>query len=118
EAPAVAAVPVWVCPAEPDLAAAVTAVLERGGAKLESGPRPSDEALIVTTPVGKDTATTCVELELDARRTVAVDALFPLDRRIALMCSTATDPRYRDIAHACFAATGAAVSLLRDSPGF
>lgn len=118
EVPAVAATAVWVCPAEPDLAAAVTAVLERGGARLESGSRPSEEALIVATPVGKDTATTCIELGLDARRTVAVDALFRLDRRVALMCSPATDPQYRDIAHARFAEAGTAVSLLRDSPGF
>ncbi|MGV3654785.1 MAG: 3-hydroxyacyl-CoA dehydrogenase [Noviherbaspirillum sp.] len=118
EAPAAAAAPVWVCPAEPDLAASVAAALARGGARLESGPQPSAEALIVTTPVGKDVATTCLELGLDARRAVAVDALFPLDRRVALMCSPATDGHYRDIAHAYFAAAGAAVSVLRDSPGF
>jgi 3-hydroxybutyryl-CoA dehydrogenase len=59
-----------------------------------------------------------MEQGLDARRTVAVEALFPLNKRRTLMCSPATAKEYRDAAHAMLAASGVPVSVIRDSPGF
>jgi 3-hydroxybutyryl-CoA dehydrogenase len=116
--PAAAKMPVWVSDADPELAERVRTVLGNEGAQVEGGSRPSADALIVVTPVSKDTTSTCVEQGLDARRTVAVEALFPMNKRRTVMCSPATLPEYRDAAHALFAAGGVPVSMIRDSPGF
>lgn len=116
--PAARPVPIWICPDEPDLARTVREVLAGAGCTIESGSVPSAQALIVTTPIGKDTTTTCFELGLDATRTVAVDALFSLRKRRPLMFAPVIEPRYRDAACAAFGADGTAVSVLRDSPGF
>ena len=110
--------PVWIDSREPDLAARVRALLAPTGAPLEDTARPSDAALIVVTPVGQDTSSACAEGGLDARRTVAVDALFSLEHRCPLMAAPALDPARRAAATALFAATGRAVTWLRDSPGF
>ena len=63
--------------AEPDGHAALTALLKTLNAPLESGAKPSAQALILVTPYGDDATTCAVEQGLDAKRTVAVDTLFP-----------------------------------------
>ena len=117
-APALRNLPVWVSDADPELAKRLRDALAKEGVRLESGAQPSASAVIMVTPLGKDTTTSCVEQGLDPVRTVAVDTLFPLDRRRTLMCSPATAPDYRDAAHALLAAGGVPVSVIRDSPGF
>lgn len=109
---------VWVSNAEPELAQKVREVLVKCNATLENGREPTSDALIIVTPVGADTTTICSQLGLDPVRTVAVNALFSMEKRRELMCSPATSPAYRDAAHAMFAVDGAAVTVLRDSPGF
>lgn len=112
-------VPVWLSPQESDLAAHVRRrLLDITSVAWESGEHPSAEALILVTPVGEDVATTCVRQKLDPARTVAVDALFSLDRRCALMAAPGLQPSFRDAATALFQASGLAVTWLRDSPGF
>ena len=113
-----ASLPLWVGGAEPELTERVRAALSESGATVQAGAAPSPDALIIVAPLGKDTTTTCIEQGLDARRTVALDALFPLNKRRTLMCSPATAPEYRDAAHAVLAAGGVPVSVVRDSPGF
>jgi 3-hydroxybutyryl-CoA dehydrogenase len=111
--------PVWVSDADgKDLAEKVRTAFAKGGAVLESGAAPSSAAVIVVAPLGKDTTTCAIERGLDAARTVAVDALFPLEKRITLMRSPATDRGVLDAAHAMLAAGGVPVSVIRDSPGF
>ena len=117
-APSLRNLPVWVSDAEPELAQRLREALAKEGFCPETGVQPSASALIVVTPLGKDVTTSCVEQGLDPARTVAVDALFPLDRRRTLMCSPATAPEYRDAAHALLAKGGIPVSVIRDSPGF
>ena len=117
--PGGSAVPVWLSPAEPDLAERVRARLaDAPGVRWEVGERPSADALILVTPVGEDTTTTCLRQDLDPQRTVAVDALFPLTRRAALMGAPGLRGALRDAATALFQAGGVDVSWLRDSPGF
>jgi 3-hydroxybutyryl-CoA dehydrogenase len=112
-------VPVWVSPADAELAARVRSRLaEVPGVEWELGERPSHAALIVVTPVGEDTTTTCVAQGLDAARTVAVDALFSLARRATLMAAPGLLTPMRDAATALFQGSGVSVSWLRDSPGF
>src|SRR5690606_4489746 len=56
----------------------------------------------------------------DGERTVALDTFFGLEqgRRRVVMCSAATQPKWRDAAHALFAGDGTAVSVINDSAGF
>ena len=56
----------------------LTALLTKLGANIETGAKPSAKALILVTPVGKDTTSCAVEEGLDPKRTVAVDTLFPM----------------------------------------
>jgi 3-hydroxybutyryl-CoA dehydrogenase len=120
EAPPPAAYPghVWVSSAEPQGHAVLTELLRKIGASLETGPRPSANALILVTPVGEDATTCAVEQELDPKRTVAVDTLFPMVKRRTIMATPLTDHVYRNAAHGLLASDGVPVTVCRDSPGF
>ncbi|MCP5268089.1 MAG: 3-hydroxyacyl-CoA dehydrogenase [Zoogloeaceae bacterium] len=122
EAPASSAAswagPVWVSDAQPAAAAEARALLQSLGAVLETTARPGDKTLIIVTPLGSDVSA-CVAAEgLDARRTLGLDTLLPLDRRRTLMRSPATDPDIAAAAQALFARDGVAASLIADSAGF
>jgi 3-hydroxybutyryl-CoA dehydrogenase len=111
---------VWVAPGaarEPLIELAVEA-----GAPIDAGSAPAGDSLLLVAPLGLDATTTAVDLGLDARRTVAVDTLFPFAlracKRRTMMTTPATDPALRDAAHTLLACDGAAVAVLRDSPGF
>ncbi len=110
--------PIWVSRFEPAFAEKVRSAFVDAGVEFEGSSKPSPDALIVVTPLGQDTTTTVIEQGLDPRRTVAVDGLFPLDKRRTLMTSPATAPEFRDAAHAMLASEGVAVSVIKDSPGF
>ncbi|WP_231711448.1 3-hydroxyacyl-CoA dehydrogenase [Xanthobacter dioxanivorans] len=108
---------VWVSGRDAEAQAAVAAIGTAAGATLEQGPRPSAAALAVVTPWGEDAGTAALAENLDPRQVVAIDPS-GLGRRRTLMGSPATDPAVRAAAHALFAADGAAVTLIHDSPGF
>jgi len=120
EAPAPSVRPdsVWVSPAEPAGHASLTQLLDKLGAPLESGAKPSARALILVTPLGEDTTTCVVEQGLDPKRTVAVDTLFPMVKRRTIMTCPLTDPKFRDAAHGLLAGDSVPVVVARDSPGF
>ena len=120
EAPAPSARPdsVWVSKSEPSGHAVLTQLLDKLGAPVESGGKPSTHALILVTPLGEDTTTCAVEQGLDPRRTVAVDTLFPTAKRRTIMTCPITDPEYRDAAHGLLASDGVPVVAAHDSPGF
>lgn len=104
---------VWLSHAQPALAARLLAT----GIAVESGATPSIDALCIVTPLGQD-CTSCVIAEgLDARRTVAIDALFDSPQHHVLMTNPATDPAY--LARACglFGADDSHISVIRDSSG-
>jgi len=109
---------VWVSPAEPQAHQLLCELLRKLGAKLESGPKPSGNALILVTPIGEDATTCAVEQELDPKRTVAVDTMFPMAKRRTIMCTPVTDMTYRHAAHGLLASDGVPVTVCRDSPGF
>jgi 3-hydroxybutyryl-CoA dehydrogenase len=111
---------VWVRPSEhhPELQAPLIDLFKQAGATVESGSKPSGEALIVLTPIGWDLTTAIVDLKLDAARTVAVDVLFGMKGPRTLMVTPATDPAVRDAAHGLLAADGQGVAVINDSPGF
>ncbi len=109
---------VWVSKSEPSGHAALTQLLDKIGAPLESGDKPSARALILVTPLGEDATTCVVEQGLDPKRTVAVDTLFPMVKRRTIMTNPLTDPAFRDAAHGLFASDGVPVVVCKDSPGF
>jgi 3-hydroxybutyryl-CoA dehydrogenase len=112
--------PVWVSQRLPREALHVLDFLQQFDVNVESGSSPSDEALIIVTPLGED-ATSCADFEgLDATRVIAVDTLLGLEREVrrVIMPTPATRPNILARAKALFAMDGAPVSVIRDSGGF
>ncbi|MBI4195639.1 MAG: 3-hydroxyacyl-CoA dehydrogenase [Betaproteobacteria bacterium] len=109
---------VWVSPAEHHGHAVLTELLKKMGASIETGPKPGANALILVTPIGDDATSCAVEQELDPKRTVAVDTLFPMAKRRTIMGTPVTDHVYRNAAHGLLASDGVPVTVCRDSPGF
>lgn len=104
---------VWLSMARPELAQRLLA----SGLAFDTGATPPADALCIVTPLGDD-CTACVLREgLDAHRTVAVDALFDSPQHHVLMTNPATSADF--LARACglFAAQGAYISVIHDSPG-
>jgi 3-hydroxybutyryl-CoA dehydrogenase len=108
---------VWLSRARPELAERIATLIAGAGVTLESGERPSDEALCIVTPLGDDATTCCVREGLDGRRTVGVESLFDLSRRRVVMTTPATDAEYLAMACGLFSAAGTPVSVIRDSAG-
>jgi 3-hydroxybutyryl-CoA dehydrogenase len=109
---------VWISRAHAEAQSELTWRLEKMGATVEAGPVPSDNALIVVTPLGCDATTTAIEEGLDPERTVAIDTLVPLALRRTLMTTPVTLPVVRDEAHGLFASDGVPVTMIGDSAGF
>lgn len=118
QAPADRPKAVWVSRADAQGHRILSELLDKLGANLESGAKPSAEALILVTPVGEDATTCAIEEGLDPKRTVAVDTLFPMVKRRTIMGTPITDPAYRAMAHGLLASDGVPVTVCRDSPGF
>lgn len=111
---------VWVSARLPDEAQRVRSFLTESNVEVETGPAPSEDALIIVTPLGQD-ATTCAIAEgLDPARVVAVDTLLGLDQglRRVIMPTPATRPNMLERAQALFAIDGTVVTTIRDSGGF
>ena len=109
---------VWVSPEDERGHAVLSELLKKLGAPLESGSTPSAKALILVTPVGEDATTCATEQGLDAKRTVAVDTLFPMVKRRTIMATPITESAFRQAAHGLLASDGVPVTVCRDSPGF
>ncbi len=101
-----------------DIQAPFVEYLKSTGVEIETGDSPSNDALIIITPVGYDVTTAVAELNLDRARTVAVDVLFGLKGPRTVMVTPATDPKFRDQAHGLLGHDGQAAIVINDSPGF
>ena len=111
---------VWLAPYHSIGHKRAAALLKSLGASVIAAEAPPADALIIVTPYGEDTGTVVGEHQLDGERTVALDTFFGLDqgKRRVLMCSVATQPKWRDAAHALLASDGSPVSVIDDSAGF
>ncbi|MFW7341783.1 3-hydroxyacyl-CoA dehydrogenase [Pollutimonas sp. H1-120] len=111
---------VWLAPYHSIGHKRAAALLKSLGATVIAAETAPADALIIVTPYGEDTASVVGEHQLDGERTVALDTFFGLEqgRRRVLMCSVATQPKWRDAAHALLASDGTAVSVIDDSAGF
>jgi 3-hydroxybutyryl-CoA dehydrogenase len=110
--------PVWIDDSEPDLSRHLRDIVVDAGGTLESGAAPSGNALILVTPVGGDATTACAERGLDARRTVAVDMLFGVDRRRTLMRTPLTTVDASAAARGLLGGGDVPATVINDSPGF
>jgi 3-hydroxybutyryl-CoA dehydrogenase len=112
-------VSVWISP-KASRRQALIALVHQLGATIESGPRPSDKALIVVAPLGFDVTTIAAVEQLDATRTVGIDMLMDdaQTRRRVIATNPATRVDMREAAAALFAADGKPVSVIKDSGGF
>ncbi|HKT90852.1 MAG TPA: 3-hydroxyacyl-CoA dehydrogenase [Paraburkholderia sp.] len=111
---------VWMSRSNAAARNAVIALALKAGVVVDEGDTPAADALIVVAPLGLDATTAALDEQLDARRVVAIDTLFPLDtaKRRTLMTTPATTREARDAGHALFAADGVPVTVIRDSTGF
>jgi 3-hydroxybutyryl-CoA dehydrogenase len=76
------------------------------------------ESPILVAPIGKDCTTAAIELDLDPKRTVAVDLTGDTGKRLTIMTAPNADRGVRDATVALLAKTGAKVTVIKDSPGF
>ena len=109
---------VWISRAHADAQGELTWLLGKMGASVEAATVPSEDALIVVTPMGCDATTCAIDEGLDPERTIAIDTLMPLAMRRTLMTTPVTLPEVRAEAHGLFASDGTAVTVIGDSPGF
>jgi 3-hydroxybutyryl-CoA dehydrogenase len=112
--------PIWVSRHHPDEAQRVLDLFQQLNVRVEQGSSPSDDALIIVTPLGDDATSCAVSEALDATRVVAVDTLLGLasGTRRVIMPTPATRPDMLAHATALFGGDGTSVSVIRDSGGF
>jgi 3-hydroxybutyryl-CoA dehydrogenase len=116
--PALRPTQVWISRAEPVAHARIAELIAKLGTGVDSGERPGSDSLCVVMPLGADATTAALAEELDAKRTVAIDAWFGLSSHRTLMTTPVTAPAMRDAAHGLFGSDGVPVSVIRDSAGF
>jgi 3-hydroxybutyryl-CoA dehydrogenase len=112
---------VWFAPMEPATRDwLVKAALAAGVVVEHSGSAPSDDALVMCSPIGQDVSSQVALHRLPAERTVGVDGFIPLDsvKRVTLMRNPAIRATSVGAACALLASTGKAVSVINDSCGF
>ncbi|MCO6056008.1 3-hydroxyacyl-CoA dehydrogenase [Pseudomonas sp. MOB-449] len=110
--------PIWLSADDDPGRQRLLPLLERLGARVECGDRPSPDALCLLAPLGDDASQATLQRALDPARVVAIDTLADLDRHRCLMPTPLTRPELLSAAHALFARDGVSVSVIRDSAGF
>ncbi|RKT87630.1 3-hydroxybutyryl-CoA dehydrogenase [Saccharopolyspora antimicrobica] len=110
QAPEAVARPVWSDSA--DLLDALAAA----GVEVERSPEPSDGAVVLVSPYGHSAATAARSADLPVARVCGVDPL-STEARWTLSVHPACDVEFARSAWAALAATGRAVTVVRDSPG-
>ncbi len=120
EAPAPTARPkkVWVSKANAETHRAVSELVIKLGGVIDEAAKPAADSLCLVMPIGLDATSAAVAENLDAKNTIAIDALFGLASRRTLMTTPITTNDMRDAAHGLFASDGIPVSLIKDSAGF
>lgn len=115
-APAPMTESVWLSGDRPDAAKAVSELLRGAGIEVTTSDPPA-AGLCVVTPVGEDATTCALRLKLDPARTIAVDTVFDLDKRITFMGTPLTPRKSLEALGGALTAAGREVVLIGDSPG-
>ena len=108
----------WVSPANPLLATKVKELIAGAGLTVDTAEQVGAGSIAIVTPLGLDLSTTIINEKLPAERTIAIDALFNMDKRLCLMTSPGTSAAVVNEAWAALSKSGRAVSVIRDSGGF
>lgn len=117
-APGAALPPVWLGVDDEHDRAPLLTLLQRLGAEVESGERPSGAALCLLAPLGADVSAAARRFAVDPTRSLAIDVLSDLERHRCLMACPATRAELQQAARTLFARDGVGVTLIRDSAGF
>lgn len=115
-APSARPVRVWV--SGRGLGPTLRELVARLGTPLDTGASPAADSLCLVAPLGHDTTTAALAEGIDPARALAVDCLFPLEKRRTLMTTPVTRADMREAAHGLLASDGVPVSIVHDSPGF
>jgi 3-hydroxybutyryl-CoA dehydrogenase len=110
-APAVEPRPVWV---HGDVREELGALLASADVEVESGDRPSERAVVLVAPFGQSTAAAAEGLPLE--RTLGVDPFGGFFTRLTVMVHPGVDKDAGRAGLAALAATGRAVTVVRDAP--
>lgn len=73
---------------------------------------------ILGAPIGEDATHYAVRLGLDPKRLIAIDCLGDRSKRVTIMAAPGANRAIRDQVAAAIIASGRAVTLINDSPGF
>lgn len=109
---------VWVSPEIPACRDAVATLFNSLGVAVESGEKPSSSALCVVTPIGEDATGSILRQNLDPRRTIALDALFGLEKRRTCMVNPEFPKQALAEAVSLLSRDGKPTTVIQDSPGF
>jgi len=108
----------WVSRINEELASKIVTILNESGVSIDDSAVPDKNSIAIVTPMGLDTSSALLAENLSAQRTIAVDALFNMDKRICIMSNPGTSLEVINECWVAFARTGRAVSIIRDSGGF
>ncbi|QKG23303.1 3-hydroxyacyl-CoA dehydrogenase [Actinomadura verrucosospora] len=115
-APDVPLRPVWIDRSQRELREGLAALLAEADVELERGREPSENAIVFVAPFGWSALRTAKRAGLPPERTFGVDPLGGFFTRITLAVHPGADKEAGRAALAALAATGRAVSVVRDAP--
>ena len=107
----------WISRNNEELSDKIIKLLQAADLRIDDSVLPDENSICIVTPLGLDATTATINESLPAERTMAVDALFNMDKRIILMSNPATSKEVIEESWAAFTKTGRAVSIIRDSAG-
>ncbi|QXJ22807.1 3-hydroxyacyl-CoA dehydrogenase [Actinomadura graeca] len=113
-APDIEARPVWIHDGEPGVREGLGMLLSEGGVEVESGDRPSAEAVVLVAPFGRSVVDTAEGLPLE--RTLGVDPFGGFFTRLTVSVHPGVDREAGRAGLAALVATGRDVSVVRDAP--
>lgn len=108
--------PFWISDTEPGVREGLSALLSTNGATVETGDEPSGEAVCFVAPYGTSALDAARAEGLPAARTLGIDPFGGFFTRLTLAVHPGLDPAAGRSAVAALAATGRAISVVRDAP--
>ncbi|GAA2130257.1 3-hydroxyacyl-CoA dehydrogenase [Actinomadura napierensis] len=108
--------PVWIHDVEPNVREGLGALLADGGVEVETGSEPSGDAVVLVAPFGESAWSIAGRAGLPADRALGIDPFGGFFTRLTLTVHPGVDRQAGRAALAALAATGRAVSVVRDAP--
>jgi 3-hydroxybutyryl-CoA dehydrogenase len=96
--------------------AVLAGLLRESGVRLDDGSGPADSSVVLLTPFGESAAAAGRARDLPLSRVVGVDPLTEFARRLTVSIHPGVHPVAGRTAVAALAATGRAVTVVRDAP--